>query len=407
MPRIAKVKRGQRFQRFSTCCCFCLRPWRNGKNWRKSARAERPAVQPGRPSCGLTVFQVLACVQLVVAMRGSGGAAAAVPMAFPGARLMVMWVYFAALRCTRCVGFRAGDHRLLPLRTLPVGDGLQRPGEPFSSSFSPCCWGWCLFLVLGIFLRDLDRAQDRSAGSWPAGAIGLLGDHPGAGSPGPGPSTARPTGSRHGRASPSSPRSWPRSATSLPARPRWSGSSASGTWALFIVLTGVCIGLSGPDERLRHRRHLLRHLPGHRLSPLRGLGHPVPDHAAAACSRCGHHPLHQALHPPALCHLGPRLGERLRRRATSRPAPCRPPPPAGWWGWGAGEGWLHNVAAADTDLVFGMLCEEWGLLIAVMAVGAIIALAFFAVRTIRVGRSSFYTIAACAAGSLFYNIQEE
>ena len=72
----------------------------------------------------------------------------------------------------------------------------------------------------------------------------------------------------------------------------------------------------------------------------------------------------------------------------------------GLLGMGAGNGWLHNVAAADTDLVFGMICEEWGLLIAVMAVGAIIALAFFAVRTIRVGRSSFYTIAACAAGSL-------
>ena len=37
-------------------------------------------------------------------------------------------------------------------------------------------------------------------------------------------------------------------------------------------------------------------------------------------------------------------------------------------GMGAGNGWLHNVAAADTDLVFGMLCEEWGLLIAVLAV---------------------------------------
>lgn len=67
---------------------------------------------------------------------------------------------------------------------------------------------------------------------------------------------------------------------------------------------------------------------------------------------------------------------------------------------GAGNGWLHNVAAADTDLVFGMLCEEWGLLIAVLAVGSIVTLAFFAARAVRVGRSSFYTIAACAAASL-------
>ena len=69
-------------------------------------------------------------------------------------------------------------------------------------------------------------------------------------------------------------------------------------------------------------------------------------------------------------------------------------------GVGAGEGWLHNVPAADTDLVFGMLCEEWGLLIAVLAVVSIVTLALFAARACRVGRSAFYTIAACAAGSL-------
>ena len=67
---------------------------------------------------------------------------------------------------------------------------------------------------------------------------------------------------------------------------------------------------------------------------------------------------------------------------------------------GAGNGWLHRIPAADTDLVFGMLCEEWGLIIAALAVLAIITLAVFAVRACRMGRSSFYTIAACAAGSL-------
>ena len=69
-------------------------------------------------------------------------------------------------------------------------------------------------------------------------------------------------------------------------------------------------------------------------------------------------------------------------------------------GVGPGEGWLHRVSAADTDLVFGMLCEEWGLLIALLAVVSIVTLALFAARACRVGRSAFYTIAACAAGSL-------
>ena len=72
----------------------------------------------------------------------------------------------------------------------------------------------------------------------------------------------------------------------------------------------------------------------------------------------------------------------------------------GLLGMGGGNGWLHRIPAADTDLVFGMLCEEWGLLIAVLAVVSIITLAVFAVRACRVGRSSYYIIAACAAGSL-------
>ncbi|MEG0575568.1 MAG: FtsW/RodA/SpoVE family cell cycle protein [Anaerovoracaceae bacterium] len=69
-------------------------------------------------------------------------------------------------------------------------------------------------------------------------------------------------------------------------------------------------------------------------------------------------------------------------------------------GVGAGDGWLHNVAAADTDLVFGILSEEWGLIIAVLAVLSIVTLGIFAVRSIQAGRSAYYTIGACAATTL-------
>lgn len=73
----------------------------------------------------------------------------------------------------------------------------------------------------------------------------------------------------------------------------------------------------------------------------------------------------------------------------------------GMVGVGAGEGWLEGVAAADTDMVFGMLIEEWGLIIAVLAVLSIVTLSLFAYRSIFAGRSTFYTIAACGATSLF------
>ena len=69
-------------------------------------------------------------------------------------------------------------------------------------------------------------------------------------------------------------------------------------------------------------------------------------------------------------------------------------------GVGAGNGWLKNVFAADTDLVFGMICEEFGFIIACLSILCIITLAVFAVRACRAGRSSFYTIAACAAASM-------
>ncbi|MBQ8281663.1 MAG: FtsW/RodA/SpoVE family cell cycle protein [Lachnospiraceae bacterium] len=74
----------------------------------------------------------------------------------------------------------------------------------------------------------------------------------------------------------------------------------------------------------------------------------------------------------------------------------------GFTGVGAGKGTLagKHVAAADTDLVFGMLCEEWGIFIALFAICCILTLAVFAIRSCINSRSTFYTIAACAATSL-------
>ena len=72
----------------------------------------------------------------------------------------------------------------------------------------------------------------------------------------------------------------------------------------------------------------------------------------------------------------------------------------GLFGKGAGAGWLKGVVAANTDMVFGVLCEELGLIVAVCAILAILTLAFFAVRSAAHGRSSYYVIAACAAVSM-------
>ena len=72
----------------------------------------------------------------------------------------------------------------------------------------------------------------------------------------------------------------------------------------------------------------------------------------------------------------------------------------GLLGLGPGGGALQKVFAADSDIVFATISEEWGLLMAVMTVLCIVALGVFPIRTARMARSSFYSIGACTAASI-------
>lgn len=72
----------------------------------------------------------------------------------------------------------------------------------------------------------------------------------------------------------------------------------------------------------------------------------------------------------------------------------------GFFGLGAGKGWMKNVFAADSDVVIATICEEWGLVMVVFLLAAIIGLALFVVRSAAVGRSSFYTISSCTAAGV-------
>ena len=72
----------------------------------------------------------------------------------------------------------------------------------------------------------------------------------------------------------------------------------------------------------------------------------------------------------------------------------------GLFGKGAGAGWLKSIVAGNTDMVFAVICEEQGLIVALCMCVAVLTLAFFAVRSARNGRSSYYAIAACAAMSM-------
>ena len=77
----------------------------------------------------------------------------------------------------------------------------------------------------------------------------------------------------------------------------------------------------------------------------------------------------------------------------------------GLLGLGIGNGKLRTVFAASTDLVFGMVCEEWGLLLGILILFAFAFIAFYAVRGARKSSSIFYSIAAVsAAGMLLFQL---
>ena len=72
----------------------------------------------------------------------------------------------------------------------------------------------------------------------------------------------------------------------------------------------------------------------------------------------------------------------------------------GMFGLGAGKGWMKNLFAADSDVVIATVCEEWGMVMALFLLLAVVGLALFVIRSAAVGRSSFYTISGCTAAGI-------
>ena len=350
-------------------------------------RAERPAaIWPS--FLWLTVFQVLACLQLIVS-EGSE-ATVSIPLAFLGLTVL-MWLYFVALRATRCVGFELETIAFF-LCTLSLSVTASSAQESLFKQFLAILLGLGLFLVLGIFLRDLSRVQ-RYRWLMAAAAIGLLGI------------TLVIGNRKYGAVN------WI-SIGGMSFQPSeiakicyiFAGSATlerlfrRRNLTLFIVLTGACIGLLGIMSDFGTAAIF--------FVTFLVIAYLRSGDWATLSLICGGAVFGAGIivtFKPYILDRFATWGHAWEAASTTGYQQTRTMSAAasgGLLGMGAGEGWLHRVAAADTDLVFGMLCEEWGLIIAVLAVASILVLAFFAVRTIRVGRSSFYTIAACAAGAL-------
>ena len=353
----------------------------------KKRRTERPAAM--WPSfLWLTVFQVLACFQLIVAEGVE--ASVTIPLSFLGLSL-VMWLYAVVLRCTHCVGFEMETIAFF-LSTLSLAITASSAPGSLLKQFIAILLGLVLFLVLGIFLRDLQRVQ-KNRWRMAAAAIGLL------------TITLVLGNAKYGAVN------WI-SIGGLSFQPSeiakicyiFAGAATlerlfhKRNITLFIFMTGVCIGLLGLMSDFGTAAIF--------FVTFLVIAYLRSGDWATLTLICGGAVFGAGIiltFKPYILSRFASWGHAWEAASTTGYQQTRTMSAAasgGLLGMGGGNGWLHRVPAADTDLVFGMLCEEWGLLIAVLAVGATITLAFFAVRACRVGRSSFYIIAACAAGSL-------
>ena len=77
----------------------------------------------------------------------------------------------------------------------------------------------------------------------------------------------------------------------------------------------------------------------------------------------------------------------------------------GMLGLGLGKGCLKNVFASTSDLMFGMICEEWGLIMAILVLMTIAFIGLYARSASIRSRSAFYSIASCCgAGMLVFQM---
>ena len=336
----------------------------------------------------LTLFQVLTALQLIVA--AGENASVTVPLTFL-TFTAVCWGYFIVLRSFRRIGFEMETIAFF-LCTLSLAVTGSTVPDECPKQLVAILMGLAIFLVLGFFLRDLTRAQ-RVRWIMGAAAVGML-------------VITLLIGSSEGGA-----KAWIRLG-GLSLQPSelakicyiFAGAATldrlfnkRNLW-LFIGLTGIC----GACLALQNDfgTALVFFVTFLVIAYLRSGDFATLGLICAGCFAGGMVLLTVKGHVAARFASWGHIWEDVYGAGFQQTHTLTAAASGGMIGVGAGKGWLSGLAAADTDIVFGMLCEEWGLVIAALTVLCIITLAVFAVRACRAGRSSFYTIAACAATSL-------
>ncbi len=336
----------------------------------------------------LTLFQVLTALQLIVAAGDK--ATVTIPLTYL-VLTIVCWGYFIILRSFRRIGFEMETISFF-LCTLSLAVTGSKVPEEMPKQLVSILMGLAVFLIIGFFLRDLTRAQ-KVRWFMAAAAVGLL-------------VITLLIGSSQGGA-----KAWLRLGplslqTSELAKICYIFAGAAtldrlfnkrNLW-MFIGLTGIC----GACLALQNDfgTALVFFVTFLVIAFLRSGDFATIGLICGGCFAGGMLLLTVKPHVAARFSSWGHIWEDVYGAGFQQTHTLTAAASGGMIGVGAGKGWLAGLAAADTDIVFGMLCEEWGLVIAVLTILCIRTVAVFAVRACRAGRSSFYTIAACAATSL-------
>lgn len=357
------------------------------ENIQKRKRKSKP-VSPWTSLIALTIFQLLTIIQFKVAYGED--CPASIPTAFLGLSA-VMWVYFLLLRSFKRVAFEMETIAFF-LSTLSLAVTAVHTGNVMKQLIC-VIMGVVLFFLLCWFLRDLNRSKEIRMLILGVGALLLL--------------ATLLFGTTHGGA-----KNWIEFG-SLSIQPGElvkvafiiAGAATldelyeKGNLTVFMIFSAFCMGCFalmsdfGTAAIFFVTFLVIAFLRSGDFSKLILIVGAV------------------ALAGMLVLTLKPHVRQRFatwghvwddpmgtgyqQTRAMSAAAS------GGLPGVGAGKGWFHTTAASDTDLVFSLLAEEWGLIIAILAVLCIVTLGVFAVRSIIAGRSAYYSIAACAATSLF------